>query len=811
MVMAITAPTQASPPPAGGFSHGAAGSARNGFGGSIGASPSIASWPGTGAANNGGPFAFVGAHYGARWGVPTGPNNSMGVGYCVMEDVGGEGVVAVRPDPATWDVGEMARAGALMATFGGDRVVPYGISDAGAYDTATGEWEHPSLFGGGAYTRRRHVAVNFGVRMFLEDQSPTGVAADRKLARDTAVVDGSGGEFGALSNGYHVARYMADTADVQHAVGGLTLQMTWDTPGGAVPTAPGTYRLAVEATDRTGHRVGFVPILQLSAVGIGDNRSANAIARVDNAGDTPADLARWNAASAAGWPVWQMDALLTTDPRFDVRTNPAAADVADRDGLARFEVEILDATWELAFHAQAPTDDVSLYSGTGVQGQVTWNPTPQSASVHETSAPPPPPPPPPAPTSTTTPTPPAPPPPPPTGPFVVRKVLDDAGIQGERDMSGFSFEVVKEADGAFDRVVLGIFGTDTTGRTPAIEATGGTYRISEVGRPPWADGTIDPGPISMSFDPTAGGAAVEFAYVNQVPTATIDTAASDLADGDQFVELDGDPDSAFTVVDRVSYCGLVPGTTYSLTGALGVEARSIVAGTTTFVPEVPCGTESVRFEVRGDSGLRGHVDVVAETLVLPSTGQIVAQHTDPHDADQTVHFPTITTTMQMSGPSIADEVRYAGLEPGRMYTAHLTLWERSADGTCTPTSFASTSGFTPTAATGTVVVPADGAPGPGVYVGFEKITVQPLGDGRDPATESVVIARHEDCDAAPQTIRIAAPPVETTTTSPTTSLAAPPTLPRTGGGSTSGQLATIGSWMFLVGAGVVSATRWRSE
>jgi len=47
--------------------------------------------PGTGAAENGGPFAFVGAHYGSLWGVPAGPNNSMGVGYCVMEDVDGEG------------------------------------------------------------------------------------------------------------------------------------------------------------------------------------------------------------------------------------------------------------------------------------------------------------------------------------------------------------------------------------------------------------------------------------------------------------------------------------------------------------------------------------------------------------------------------------------------------------------------------------------------------------------------------------------------------------------------------------------------
>ena len=219
MLVAITAPTQALPPPAGGFSHGAAGTARNGFGGSIAPSPTIASWPGTGAAENGGPFAFVGAHHGSLWGVPAGPNNSMGVGYCVMEDVDGEGTVAAQADPAMWDADEMARAGALMATFGGDRVVPYGIDDTGSYNATTGEWEHPSLFGGGEYTRRRQVAVNFGVRMFLEDQSPTGVAAGRKLARDTAVVDGSGGEFSALEQRLPRRSVLADTADVQHARG----------------------------------------------------------------------------------------------------------------------------------------------------------------------------------------------------------------------------------------------------------------------------------------------------------------------------------------------------------------------------------------------------------------------------------------------------------------------------------------------------------------------------------------------------------------------------------------------------------------
>ena len=93
--------SDAAPPPPGRFAHGAAGTARNGFGGSVAPSPTIESWPGTGAGRNGGPFAFIGAQYGSLWSIPPGANNSMGIGYCVMEDVGGEGTVALQPDPAT--------------------------------------------------------------------------------------------------------------------------------------------------------------------------------------------------------------------------------------------------------------------------------------------------------------------------------------------------------------------------------------------------------------------------------------------------------------------------------------------------------------------------------------------------------------------------------------------------------------------------------------------------------------------------------------------------------------------------------------
>lgn len=380
---ARTPASDAAPPPRERFAHGAAGTARNGTGGEIAPSPTMASWPGTGAGGNGGPFAFIGAQYGSLWSIPAGPNNSLGVGYCVMEDVGGEGVVAARPDPAAWDAGEMARAAALMATFGGDRVVPYGIDASGAYDLASGEWNQPSLFGGGEYTRRRQVAVNFGVKMLLDDVSPSGSAAGRKLARDTAVVNGTGGEFSALRNGYAIAQRLANVAEAQHAVGGVRAQVEWLTPDGRPPTTPGTHPVEVRTTDSTGKAVGYVPVVQLSASGIGTARSIGAVAVVDNRADTEDDTARWQAAHAAGWPTWDMAGSLVDDHRFALGRSPLAADVTDAAGVARFDVTVDGSDWELGLHTQAPTADVTLYSGTGVQGQVTWGAVPQSASVHE--------------------------------------------------------------------------------------------------------------------------------------------------------------------------------------------------------------------------------------------------------------------------------------------------------------------------------------------------------------------------------------------------------------------------------------------
>ena len=670
--------TDAAPPPSGGFAHGAAGSGRNGIGGSIAPSPTVQSWPGTGVSGNGGPFSFVGAHYGSMWQVPKSANNAHGVGYCVMEDVGGEGTVALQPDPAVWDAGEMARAAALMSTFGGDRVVPYGIDASGGYDVASGEWQLTALFGGGEYTRRRHVAVNFGVKMFVEDVSPTGAVAGLKLARDTAVVDGSGSDFSALRNGYEVAQRLVQVAEAQHAVGGVDLEMRWATPDGTAPTQPGTHRLAVRVVDATGKPVGFVPVVALSDIGIGDARTRGAVATVDRTGHSPDEAGRWQAADALGWPTMDMAGQFTADRRFAVGANPLGADVTDRHGIVEFDVAITDTDWELAFHTQAPTADVALYAGTGIQGQITWSGPPQSASVHVADTPPPVPPP-PAPTTTQPRVPPA-----STDPVVrdvvVRKVLDAPDVQGDRDMSGFEFEIADSDGTLLDRLTTGPDGT-----TQPFAATAGTHMLTEVGRPPWATGLDDGGPVTFDLEPEPDdrGDVHEVVYTNAVPDASISTAASDAGDGDQTVDIAlGDA----TIVDTVRYTGLVPDTQYVVTGELMVRPASAastpgtgapdpnaadavatgdvdggstvasstvalvemigtgITASTTFVPTAADGAIDVRFEVPAASPLAGHTVVVYQQLAVASSRRVIAVHADPNAASQTIRFVDVVAT-----------------------------------------------------------------------------------------------------------------------------------------------------------------------
>lgn len=119
----------------------------------------------------------------------------------------------------------------------------------------------------------------------------------------------------------------------------------------------------------------------------------------------------------------------------------------------------------------------------------------------------------------------------------------------------------------------------------------------------------------------------------------IGTTARDKSDGDKKLVTEG----TVTVVDTVSFTNLAPGETYVIKGVLmdkttgkpllvnGQEVRAEKE----FTPEAPDGSVEMEFTFAAE-GLKGKELVVFESLHLKATGELVADHADLNDADQTV-------------------------------------------------------------------------------------------------------------------------------------------------------------------------------
>lgn len=154
---------------------------------------------------------------------------------------------------------------------------------------------------------------------------------------------------------------------------------------------------------------------------------------------------------------------------------------------------------------------------------------------------------------------------------------------------------------------------------------------------------------------------------SETPLApAVRTEATDADDGDH----EAVADESVTIVDTVSYTGLMPGKEYTLTGTLvdketGEPVRSggkAITSTVAFVPEATDGTQEVTFTFDGTE-LSGHAVVAFESLSLD--GQGVAAHADVNDEGQTVRLvPPETPETPTPGdklPQTGDELPIAGI------------------------------------------------------------------------------------------------------------------------------------------------------
>ena len=233
---------------------------------------------------------------------------------------------------------------------------------------------------------------------------------------------------------------------------------------------------------------------------------------------------------------------------------------------------------------------------------------------------------------------------------------------------------------------------DKKAESPLLTAQGQTVQATRSFTPDQPSGTVD---VTFSFDASNSSEEQEVVIfeelyrdgkliathadyentaqaVNLAPPH-IKTSASDAADDDKDVEGDGPA----TIIDTVSFTGLIVGESYELDGALmiddgtieGIPARDAFGNPITahlaFTPEASHGSVDISFEVdtallEDDTKL-----VVFERLFADDT--LMAEHADIHDENQTVTVkPTIPVT-----PPDAPESKLLGFLPK---TGDSTAW-----------------------------------------------------------------------------------------------------------------------------------------
>lgn len=177
-------------------------------------------------------------------------------------------------------------------------------------------------------------------------------------------------------------------------------------------------------------------------------------------------------------------------------------------------------------------------------------------------------------------------------------------------------------------------------------------------------------------------------FIN-MPIPKIQTTAIDSETGDHFAVADKD----ITIIDTVSYQGLMPGESYEVKGTLMDKATKkpmkddkgkVITAKTTFIPKESNGSVNVTFKFSGVN-LKGKTTVAFEELW--HEGKKVAVHSDIEDKNQTVDFPKLKTKLldpktgnnvinADSHNIVVDTVKYEKLKPGEEYEATAVLIDK---------------------------------------------------------------------------------------------------------------------------------------
>lgn len=353
--------------------------------------------------------------------------------------------------------------------------------------------------------------------------------------------------------------------------------------------------------------------------------------------------------------------------------------------------------------------------------------------------------------------------------------------------------------------------TDSTGGTITAGTSGSSFRVTTPTSPTSGEGfvvgsgaTNVPIPVGSVWDnPTyttqalitaknvtgTVSAVTRASWSAQSPVtgpSIATTASDDDATGDKTVELDGSK-----INDVVTYTGLEPGKTYTVTGRLMTQAgkdTGITASKEFVADATGAGTVTVTFtpttaQLRPFAG----TPLVAFEKVFAgaastATGMStpVATHEDLTDAAQTVDVvPTAPVTppaptavprivdtnasdddatgdklVELDGSRVYDDVTYSGLTPGKTYVAKGRMMTKDSLGNVTPNGVTAQTTF---------VAPAGGAGTVRVQFTPTMWELRPYTGGHIVLFESLIteaggtVAEHKDISDWGQTIRVDRP------------------------------------------------------
>lgn len=243
----------------------------------------------------------------------------------------------------------------------------------------------------------------------------------------------------------------------------------------------------------------------------------------------------------------------------------------------------------------------------------------------------------------------------------------------------------------------------------------------------------------------------------------IRTTLTDDMDNDHYAKAD----STVNLTDVVEYQNLSIGKVYTIQATLYIKEGSTLTKytekTATFQPTSKNGTTKVLFNNISTKGLAGKALVCYEELTCD--GEFIAEHKNPNDEGQTVHFPTIHTTAVAQNTSdhiaqatkslkITDMVTMTSLCVGDTYKIIATLMDKASGKTLKVNGVEVVVTKSFTANNTTMQVPIVFVLDASTLAGTVVVAFETLSFG------TTVIATHEDIDDQDQTVYL--PSIKTT-------------------------------------------------